>query len=460
MVGCNQVWMTSLVTLALAVNYSYTGEEWMSLRMSLGVLGIMAYLIYFLSCKHYNYDYRPENPGTVARGRTPPSYPNGWFVICRSQELKPLQVLPIKPSGYNIVLFRGASNEAFALHAFCPHSGAHLGVGGEVKHGTCVQCPFHGWLFDGRTGSFVVGETLRPRKVEFFCYNEDLGKCRMTPEEVIKKSGEGNVSLRKYIVKELNGFIYIWLHSDPNAKPNYEPLDISEAQSRLPYRGVSMNKIFAHCQDIVENGGDIRHFVYVHSHLLPFTNAVAAQWEAKWLRGDDPELKEKMKHKVGWVNEHKQRLFDKYLSKENASGIGVMNLDNYVQVLNWKPIFFFNATIFQVGPGLVYLFLVSPFYEAVFFQHTSTVGKFEHDVYHELYASGYLPYWVTALMLRLEAQQVTNDTYIWNNKEFASQPKYNLDSEADRTILLWRRWYSQFYEGCAKREHEENKYSW
>ena len=35
--------------------------------------------------------------------------------------------------------------------------GAHLGVGGEVVNDRCVQCPFHGWLYDGATG-YCVGK--------------------------------------------------------------------------------------------------------------------------------------------------------------------------------------------------------------------------------------------------------------------------------------------------------------
>lgn len=329
-----------------------------------------------------------------------------------------------------------------------------------MKHGSCIQCPFHGWLFDGKTGCLVSGENLKPRKVEHYTYSDKLGTSLIPGEQALTKTGEGPVTVRKYLVQELNGYIYIWLHSDPLAQPEYFPLDLTDIEKRLVYKGVSMNKIYSHCQDIVENGGDIRHFVYVHSYLLPFTRFFAGEWDAKWMRGDDPNLRSKLGHKIGWVNEHKQKLYDKYLNKVNSKHIGIMYLDMYMKVLNFKPIFFFNATVFQVGPGLVYLFLISPYYEAVFFQHTSTLDRFEHDVFHELYASGHLPHMFTALMLRLEAQQVTNDTFIWNNKEFASHPKYNLDGEADVTILTWRKWFSQFYEGCTQREAELQKYSW
>jgi cholesterol 7-dehydrogenase len=33
--------------------------------------------------------------------------------------------------------------------------GANLGIGGKVVNDSCVQCPFHGWLFDGETGMCV-----------------------------------------------------------------------------------------------------------------------------------------------------------------------------------------------------------------------------------------------------------------------------------------------------------------
>ena len=37
------------------------------------------------------------------------------------------------------------------MDAYCPHLGANLGVGGHVR-GNCIECPFHGWQFDGETG--------------------------------------------------------------------------------------------------------------------------------------------------------------------------------------------------------------------------------------------------------------------------------------------------------------------
>jgi len=33
--------------------------------------------------------------------------------------------------------------------------GANLGIGGQVVNDKCIQCPFHGWLYDGKTGDCV-----------------------------------------------------------------------------------------------------------------------------------------------------------------------------------------------------------------------------------------------------------------------------------------------------------------
>ena len=348
---------------------------------------ILLYGIYYFKYSFFTYTFTPENPGTIYRGKTPPAFPNGWYVVCKSDELKKGQVKAVIISGKELVVFRGEDGKPFILDAFCPHSGAHLGVGGIVKNNSCVQCPFHGWLFDGNTGNLVAGNNLIPRKVDYFEYTDEIGKCGAKGEEILKKTGSGNVSIRKYISMDLNDFLYVWNHSDPLAQPNYFPLDYSDFIKNLDYRGTSVNIVHTHAQDIVENGGDIRHFLYVHTNLLPFTSLLRLVWDAAWLRGDDPEIITKMSHPVSWVNKFKHNLLEKFLKVEGNNNIGVMNLSLNIEVHKLFSFFFFNATIFQVGPGLVYLFLTSPYYTALYFQHSLSLAKFEHHVHHELYTS-------------------------------------------------------------------------
>jgi cholesterol 7-dehydrogenase len=30
-----------------------------------------------------------------------------------------------------------------------------MGIGGKVVNNDCIECPFHGWLYDGKTGQCV-----------------------------------------------------------------------------------------------------------------------------------------------------------------------------------------------------------------------------------------------------------------------------------------------------------------
>ena len=55
-----------------------------------------------------------------------------------------------------------------------------------------------------------------------------------------------------------------------------------------------------------------------------------------------------------------------------------------------------------------------------------------------MYASRWLPYWLTAVMLRGEGVQVTNDMYIWDSKKFGHKVFYRQNVEADAFILKWR----------------------
>jgi len=50
-------------------------------------------------------------------------------------------------SGEHFAVFRSQSGKVSVLDAYCPHMGGNLAVGGRVK-GECLECPFHGWVFD------------------------------------------------------------------------------------------------------------------------------------------------------------------------------------------------------------------------------------------------------------------------------------------------------------------------
>ena len=100
-------------------------------------------------------------------------------------------------------------------------------------------------------------------------------------------------------------------------------------------------------------------------------------------RASSPDLFEVMRHKVPFIDEFKSRTLRKYITETNKNYLNVISLDCYMNILGFK-FFFFNATGFQVGPGLVYLFLKSRFFELIFEQAVVPLKKFHQRVSHKV----------------------------------------------------------------------------
>ena len=65
-------------------------------------------------------------------GEIPPPYPNGWFALLRTRELKPGASTSVNALGQNFAIFRDLGGKVYIVDAYCPHLGANLGVGGQV----------------------------------------------------------------------------------------------------------------------------------------------------------------------------------------------------------------------------------------------------------------------------------------------------------------------------------------
>lgn len=132
--------------------------EIISQHMSTIVWVCSGMLIYLLYRWFFNgIVYRTKGPKHERKnmGRPLPPYPNGWFVVAHSESLKNGQSKNVDVNGENLVVFRSKKGVAYILEAYCLHLGANLGIGGEVVNEKCIQCPFHGWLYDGETGLCV-----------------------------------------------------------------------------------------------------------------------------------------------------------------------------------------------------------------------------------------------------------------------------------------------------------------
>ena len=132
--------------------------------------------------------------------------------------------------------------------------GAHLGEGGTVRYDTCIECPFHGWTFDGETGDCVLAGGVNKiiRSAEKYEYY-DLEKCTPIPNKdnttnvYLQKVGEQEeIRIKKYVCKEINGSILVWYHSDESLreKPIYEPFDLTNELKANKMEGKKKKFVF------------------------------------------------------------------------------------------------------------------------------------------------------------------------------------------------------------------------
>lgn len=172
-------------------------------------------------------------------------YPRGWFVVGWQDDLGPGDVKPMKYFGQDLVAFRGEDGGVRIFDAFCPHLGAHLGVGGTVVENS-IRCPFHAWRF-GEGGS---------------CVEVPYAK-RIPPK----------ARVRAWTVREKNGLIFVW-HDPKGGEPDWEIPDIAECDDPewTPWTHHIM-EIKTHPREIVENVADKAHFPRVHgTHVDTFEN--------------------------------------------------------------------------------------------------------------------------------------------------------------------------------------------
>lgn len=162
-------------------------------------------------------------------------YPNGWYLLAVSDELARGRVLTRQFMGQEIVLFRTESGVPCAVEAYCAHLGAHLGIGGKV-HGETIQCPFHGFRYDG-AGACVAtgyGSPVPPK-----------------------------AKLKTWHVREQNGFVFGYHHNQGEAPVWDIPVVNTDGWTRLIHKTFILRD---HPQETTENSVDLGHFAFVHNY--------------------------------------------------------------------------------------------------------------------------------------------------------------------------------------------------
>lgn len=170
--------------------------------------------------------------------------PTGWFQVAWSSDVAIGQVIPLTYFGTELVAFRGRDGAVSVLDAHCQHLGAHLGRGCVVEKG--IQCPFHGWVWDGNGRNVEIPYEAKPNRIR---------------------------RVRSWPVTERNDSLYVW-HDAERRQPQWEVPDAFAALGSVfgdadyfPLTDaacVRYSGVHVHPQVIAENAVDPHHFRFVH----------------------------------------------------------------------------------------------------------------------------------------------------------------------------------------------------
>ncbi|XP_015181168.1 PREDICTED: cholesterol 7-desaturase [Polistes dominula] len=375
---------------------------------------LLAFLIYIAFFWKINWvrDYRCQKKIKHRRmEKLPPVYPNGWFALLESSQLKVGEVKHVSALGENFAVFRTEKGIVKILDAYCPHLGANMGEGGRVR-GECLECPFHKWLFCGDNGRCL-----------------DIPYTEKVPNFVKTKS---------WRCCEVNKIIFVWYHAE-SATPDWQPQS-HEKISNGSWRFQGRNEFIINChiQDIAENGADMAHLSAVHGPALFLSEDVMrlvrhtwsnASWtpqtsvskdessEEMSMNKNNPEDDETKNHRANMTLRHSLLLFDRF---------DILEL---------------NVKVEQIGPGYVELLIETTFGNMFIIQTVTPIEPLLQRICHIIFSPPLLAPYASIVFLG-ECLMFERDVAIWNHKRFETRPML---VKEDKTISTYRKWYAQFY---------------
>jgi phenylpropionate dioxygenase-like ring-hydroxylating dioxygenase large terminal subunit len=169
-----------------------------------------------------------------------------WYPAAASTELTDAP-LARRMLGQDFVLFRDPAGVARCLANTCSHRGGSL-AGGKVV-GECIQCPYHGWQFDG------------------------TGTCRRIPSLGREARIPARTRIDAYPTVEKYGLVFAFLGDlDESRRP---PLMEIPEYGREGWRATLQQYEFPfEYQRSIENGLDLAHNEFVHpTHGFSYENA-------------------------------------------------------------------------------------------------------------------------------------------------------------------------------------------
>lgn len=164
---------------------------------------------------------------------------NQWYAVLESKEIKGNKIHCVKRLGQKMIFWRNIDGKVQCIADRCCHRGASLGCGKLVDDH--VQCPFHGFEFNGD------------------------GKVVYIPANGKRATVSDHYAVESYMVEEGHGFVWLWWGDKDKATypiPFFEALDDTFTYSTFRDHWAT------HYSRCIENQLDCVHIPFVHSTTI------------------------------------------------------------------------------------------------------------------------------------------------------------------------------------------------
>ncbi|KAG0230421.1 hypothetical protein BGW41_002524 [Actinomortierella wolfii] len=323
----------------------------------------------------------------------PPPFPNGWYKLAKSGDVKPGQVISVNGLGRSFAIFRGEEDkQVHILDALCPHLGANIAIGGVVE-GNTVMCPFHGWKFDGE------------------------GACIEIP---YAKSIPSLARTRRWIHREFAGIIAVWYDAE-DREPMYEPVSFPMAEGTFRKVGYRTGTLPMHIQDFAENASDWMHFSLLHDRLsIPILD------------------------RFFYIKHRTHCDFDPEINPYNFV---FHDYPTVHSIFSDEPIKAAEAEaqVEFTGPGgLVYFRFFTKLGQIVIIKSFLPVGEkgLQLTMEDEAYAENSVPYLMALHVIREANKAFDDDIFVWRHKTYKQRPVF---TKEDGPVKQFRNYYKRFY---------------
>jgi cholesterol 7-dehydrogenase len=404
------------LALASVSLLAYPASPLLGLLVLLGALGIVyasSGTCVWLSLAHQSSHSSPDSQRTTSLlhrrsvgRRLPPPYPDAWYAVAFSEELKPGAVLDATVCGRALVIFRAAAppHGVSVLSAYCKHMGAHLAHGGAaLTPSGCIRCPFHGWCYDAQGRAVATGSGDAPPP---------------------------GSDLKAYPCLERNGVVSVWMaacehreegaaSTPPPASPWFEPPVLPElaigSSGAFVYHGMTENIVHAIIYELPENGADIGHLSALHSAFVvaSLRPLLSHAWKGHWR------------------------------PHESEPHLARLTIDQTMVLLGVPLPGAVHVEILQCGPSQVYLSFDLPLLGKVVITETVTpVEPCLQRVLHACHAARSVPRLVAKTLLASVIRAYEQDVAVWAHKRYEATPAL---TASESSVKAYRGWVKQFH---------------